>query len=66
MTAIFSLCIAIPASDTMCPRNSTFRRNSEHFDGFNFKFAFRIPAKTSSRRSSCSAKVLPKTIISSR
>jgi len=45
-----SVCIAIPFSDTTCPRKATLHRNSEHFDGFNFVLACRIQAKTSRSR----------------
>ena len=52
----------MPASDTMCP---IFGIQNEHYPGDNFKLFSLMLSKTDFKRSTCSSKVLEKTITSS-
>ena len=62
----FAGSVLIPLSLRMLPRNVTERCPNEHFDGFNFKFAFLRRFSANSRRSRCSLNVRPNMIMLSK
>ena len=62
----FAESVAIPFSDTSCPRKATFLHSKLHFLGLSFRFTSRSLSKITLRFSKCSSNVLENTIMSSR
>jgi len=58
-------CTSIPASDSTCPRKSTFCWNKLHFLTWSFRLAARSLSSTSCKCCACVSKSREKTIISS-
>ena len=62
----FARSVLISLSLMIWPRNVTERCPNQHFDGFNFKFAFVRRFSENSRPLKCSLNVRPNIIMSSK